>query len=102
MAVGDVESHIAGVESACRGTVNAGTLNIAVAEVLNTHCHGSMLTHTLAVAQAGEIGLAYIAHIVDTHLVVKLGSQQGRVLLNQVDVIVDDSEVVTTQAINVA
>jgi len=61
-----------------------------------------MFTDTLSITQAGKIGIADVAHVVDTHLMIKLGSQQGRVLLYQVNVIIDNSEVVTTQTIHMA
>ena len=100
MAVGQAKGHIAGTEGTRPGAVDVCALQVAVAKVLQAHGECPMLAHALAIAQPGEIGLTDVAHVVQSHLVVILRSQQCGILLNEIDVIVDDGQVVTTQAID--
>ena len=102
VAVGQAEGHIAGVEGSRSGAVNVSALDVAVTKVLQAHGNGTMLAHALAVAQSGEIGLADVAHVVQSHLMVIFRAQQCGVLLNEVDVIVDNGQVVAAQAIDMA
>ena len=102
MAIGHTDGDVAGTESSRHGAIDIGSLQIAVTKVLHAHSNCTVLAHALAITKTGKVGIADIAHVVDAHLMVKLRPQQGGVLLNKVDVVVDDGEVVAAQAIDMA
>ena len=87
--IAESESHVAGVKRANDCSAHIGSIHLAIAIILNSNTKGAMLANALAVACAHEIGAAYIAHIVQPNLVVKLLAKQSRVLLHEIDIVVN-------------
>ena len=78
-----------------------GTRHLAVAVVLDTGRPGTPFAGGLGKGSSGQIDAAHVFHVVEPQLQVRLGTQQSRVLVNQVDVLVDYRYVGTPQCIGV-
>ena len=59
-----------------------------------------MFSHALAISCPHEISTANVSHVVKPHLVVKFISQQCRVLLHKVNIVINNGEIVPTQGID--
>ena len=100
MRIGHVKSHIACTEFACYRAVNIGFGQLAVAIILYSSGYGSVLAESLPIARTHKICRAYVVHVAQAHLLVKLRSEQRRVLVHKIYVVVNDGYVVPSKPIN--
>ena len=102
MRIGGRERNVVSRERAGDVALNVGGSHRAVAKILHAGSPCAMVVDAHAVAGAHKIAIANIAHIVERNLLLHFRTQQRRVLLREVHIVVDERDVVPAKTINMA